>query len=251
MIKIKQIKNKIKKKYLWRKYHDIAHYMCRGKGLEIGALCYPYLFNSDCQLYYADIYDNNTMRNILKEIPLENLYSQKLVDLDFILKPPKFLLDQIEDNNFDFVYSSHVIEHTPNPISAIIDQIRVIKKGGVVYGIIPNKKNTYDRERKTTPAEVLIDKFKKGVFEHTLEEALDVINNTKDHDLYDSYKNNSDIIDLAKKMIKEKQGMHHYHVFDETNTIEMLLHAINKNNSYIEYFSGFENRDIHFAIKKY
>ena len=78
-----------------------------------------------------------------------------------------------------------------------------------------------------------------------------MINNTKDHDLYDSYKNNSDIIDLAKKMIKEKQGMHHYHVFDETNTIEMLLHAINKNNSYIEYFSGFENRDIHFAIKKY
>ena len=45
MRKIKKLKNKIKKKYLWRKYHDMAHYFCKGNGLEVGALCYPYLFN--------------------------------------------------------------------------------------------------------------------------------------------------------------------------------------------------------------
>ena len=38
MTKLKQFKNKLKKKYLWRKYHDMAHYFCKGKGLEIGAL---------------------------------------------------------------------------------------------------------------------------------------------------------------------------------------------------------------------
>ena len=79
MNKIKQFKNKIKKKYLWRKYHDMAHYFCKGNGLEVGALCYPYLFNEDCKLKYADIFENSKLRKILKDIPLDNLYHNNKV----------------------------------------------------------------------------------------------------------------------------------------------------------------------------
>ena len=63
-----------------------------------------------------------------------------MVDVEFILKPPKFLLESVSENTFDFVYSSHVIEHTPNPISALNDQLRVTKPGGMIYAVMPNKK---------------------------------------------------------------------------------------------------------------
>ncbi len=38
--------------------------------------------------------------------------------------------------------------------------------------------------------------------------------------------------------------------FDETNVLEMLIYLVKKKNAYIEYFSGLENRDIHFALRK-
>jgi len=96
--KFKQLKNKLKKKFLWRKYHDMAHYFCKGKGLEVGAMCYPYLFNSDCQLKYADIFENNELRRILNEIPLEKLYAEDLVQTDYLLKPPKYLFENIKND---------------------------------------------------------------------------------------------------------------------------------------------------------
>ena len=245
---IKQFKNKLKKKYLWRKYNDMAHYFCKGNGLEIGALCYPYLFNNDCELKYADIFENTELRNIIENIPLENLYDKKLVKIDYILKPPKYSLDAINDREFNFVYSSHVLEHTPNPIFALNEQLRVIKPNGIVYGVLPNKKYTYDRLRKVTPAKDLIKKYENQIFDHTVDEALDVVKNTENHALYELHKDNA--LEYAKEIIRKKEGIHHFHTFDETNILEILLYLVKQNNFIIEYFSGFNNRDLHFALRK-
>ena len=124
-------------------------------------------------------------------IPSENLYDKKLVELDYILKPPKFFLEDIEDNKFDFVYSSQVLEHTPNPIAAIIEQLRIVNKNGIVYAVLPNKRYTYDRLRKITPAKDLIKKFENQIFDHTVEEALDVVENSDSHKLYELHKENA------------------------------------------------------------
>jgi len=42
-----------------------------------------------------------------------------------------------EDNSADFILSSHVIEHVPNPIAAFLEWQRVIKPGGYVVMIVP------------------------------------------------------------------------------------------------------------------
>ena len=226
----------------------MAHYFCKGSGLEVGAMCYPYLFNSDCKMKYADIFDNNELRRLYDEIPLENLYSEDLVRTDYVLKAPKYLFEVIESNTFDFVYSSHSLEHTPNPISALNDQIRITKPGGIIYSVIPNKKNTYDRLRKTTPPSILINKFEKNIYEHSIDEAIDVVKNTDSHAIYEPYKKNP--LNFAKEIIRKKEGIHHFHTFDETNTLEILIYLVKKNSAYIEYFSGFQERDIHFALRK-
>ena len=68
---------------------------------------------------------------------------------------------------------------------------------------MPNKKNTYDRTRKVTPSDILINKFEKDIFEHTIDEALDVIKNTDSHALYEPHKDNP--LEYAKEIIKKKK----------------------------------------------
>lgn len=56
-------------------------------------------------------------------------------------------LNGLEDEQFDFVYSSHTLEHMPNPGIALRNWYRVLKKGGYLIIYIPHrdlyeKKNT-------------------------------------------------------------------------------------------------------------
>lgn len=43
----------------------------------------------------------------------------------------------VEDNSVDFVLSSHVLEHSPNPIAAFLEWQRVIRPGGYAVMILP------------------------------------------------------------------------------------------------------------------
>jgi len=62
-----------------------------------------------------------------------------------------------KDNEFDFVCSSHVLEHLTNPIKALEEWIRVVKKGGSIYCGVPDKRLTFDHRRKRTTLLHLID----------------------------------------------------------------------------------------------
>jgi SAM-dependent methyltransferase len=227
---------------------DMAHYFCKGKGLEIGAMSAPYAFGAKCVVEYADIYDTNKLKKIIEKIPLPNLYRESYVPIKYQLKAPHYGLEMIASNFFDFVYSSHSLEHTPNPIWALVEQLRVIKTGGIIYAAIPNKNNTYDINRNSTPVEKLIQKYVDLVFEPTFDEALDVVVNTVGHPLYELHKSNAKM--YAQQILIEKEGIHHFFVFDELNTLSMLLYVSKFSKATIEYFSASKDRDIQFALRK-
>jgi SAM-dependent methyltransferase len=227
---------------------DMAHYFCKGNGLEIGAMSAPYAFGNKCTVEYADIYDTNQLKKIIGKIPLPNLYQGSYVPIKYQLKAPHYGLEMIASNFFDFVYSSHSLEHTPNPIWALIEQLRVIKTGGIIYAAIPNKNYTYDINRNSTPVEKLIQKYVDLEFEHTFGEALDVVVNTVDHPLYKLHKANAKM--YAQQILSEKEGIHHFFVFDEVNTLDMLLYISEISKATIEYFSASKGRDIQFALRK-
>tara|TARA_E500000331_G_scaffold357679_1_gene420347 strand:- start:3409 stop:3909 length:501 start_codon:yes stop_codon:yes gene_type:complete len=42
-----------------------------------------------------------------------------------------------EDDSFDRVIATHVLEHIPDPVSALTEKVRVIKPGGVLSLILP------------------------------------------------------------------------------------------------------------------
>ena len=49
------------------------------------------------------------------------------------------LMESIEDNYFDFVHSSHCLEHMVNPYISLNNWIRILKPGGHLVCIIPDE----------------------------------------------------------------------------------------------------------------
>jgi len=72
---------------------------------------------------------------------------------------------------FDAVYSCHVLEHTPNPRQVILDQLSLVKLGGIVIGHTPNgskqfreqRKNEFHRSWGQVHPVLLAEKFIQGV----------------------------------------------------------------------------------------
>lgn len=47
-------------------------------------------------------------------------------------------LDGLAANSLDYVYSSHCLEHLPNPVAALTRWLAVIKPGGYLYVVVPD-----------------------------------------------------------------------------------------------------------------
>ena len=48
-------------------------------------------------------------------------------------------LEQIDDETYDFVYSSHTLEHMPDPATALVNWWRVVKPCGFLILYIPHR----------------------------------------------------------------------------------------------------------------
>ena len=49
------------------------------------------------------------------------------------------LMSTVEDNSFDFVHSSHCLEHMRNPSVALDNWLRILKPGGYIVCLIPDE----------------------------------------------------------------------------------------------------------------
>ena len=64
----------------------------------------------------------------------------------------------LPDESQDFVISSHVLEHFPDPIKALKEWHRVIRRGGYIFMIVPHKERTFDKENRRTTLKELTDR---------------------------------------------------------------------------------------------
>jgi SAM-dependent methyltransferase len=63
------------------------------------------------------------------------------------------------DNSLDYVASSHVLEHVANPIRALCEWYRVLRPGGVIYMIVPDRRLTFDHGREVTTVEHMFQDY--------------------------------------------------------------------------------------------
>lgn len=62
-------------------------------------------------------------------------------------------------HSLDYVVASHVLEHVANPIAALAEWYRVVKPGGLIYLVVPNRRAAWDHRRELTTVAHLIDDF--------------------------------------------------------------------------------------------
>lgn len=65
-----------------------------------------------------------------------------------------------EDDAVDFVLASHVVEHFPDPISALEEWVRVARRYVVV--VVPHRDRTFDRDRELTPIDEFVRRREQG-----------------------------------------------------------------------------------------
>ncbi|MDD1013891.1 class I SAM-dependent methyltransferase [Pseudomonas rubra] len=143
----------------------LANKYCQGSGLEIGAGSHNAFYLPDCLnlgpcdgvsfLYPLDLKDFNLYANEQANYETPPARIDALGD---------FMDIPYADETFDYLISSHVIEHVPNLFAAYAEASRVVKNEGVFFCIFPKRNaDPNDRVRALTTLESMIDAFEKRI----------------------------------------------------------------------------------------
>jgi hypothetical protein len=74
----------------------------------------------------------------------------------------------VQDESYDFVLASHVLEHLANPLRALMEWKRILRLGGVVLVIVPHKAGTFDHRRSFSTFSHVEEDYRKNVTEADL-----------------------------------------------------------------------------------
>lgn len=107
--------------------HQPALKYCIGQGVELGAAAHN-PFGLEGAINIAPCDDNELYK--AAQVKMCGAY----VEIDHCAEAH---LLPMEAGSLDYVISSHVVEHLPNPIAAFFEWNRVLKHGGIVLMIVP------------------------------------------------------------------------------------------------------------------
>lgn len=138
---------------------DLIGLSVRGDVLEIGPGSRPFTVALDANVKYADRSieggrDKNFPELIGQPPGVQAHYN---IDLD------TEGLSQLESNSFDGLVASHVIEHVANPLGVLGEFFRVLRDGGKLLLVVPDRTRTFDAVRLPTPFSVPLSKYRAGV----------------------------------------------------------------------------------------
>ncbi len=125
----------------------------------------------------------------------------------------------ISDHRYDFLLSSHNLEHVSNPVKALKEWIRVVKPGGAIIILLPDYRRTFDRLRQPTLLEHMLEDYRLGKDEADLTHLAEIL---ELHDLSrDRAAGTKEEFRIRSLRNFENRCLHH-HVFDENNSRQLL-----------------------------
>lgn len=209
-----------------KSYDLVKKVVSYGNGLEIGGLSpifqkknilpiYPHINRLDnCNFSYHTVWEEDLNKG------LTYTYDEKReAGRQFILEATD--LSEIKSESYDFLLSSHVLEHTANPIKALHEWIRVVKTKGHLILLIPHKDGTFDHNRPTTSLEHLIQDYENNTTEKDLTH-LDEILKLHDLSMDKAAGTYVEFHDRSKKNY-ENRCLHH-HVFNVKLVVQLIDH---------------------------
>lgn len=211
--------------YQYRKF--FANQYLHGDGIEVGALNHPLAVPETARIKYVDRLSVADLRRHYPE-----LADEPLVEVDIIDNGEH--LQTVEEASQDFLIANHFIEHCQDPIRTIENLLRVIKKDGILYLAVPDKRYSFDSDRPITPFEHLLKDYEEGP-EHSKEshyqEWTELVIKEQDQDK---------IKDIVKKLIKRDYSIH-FHVWQSIDFLDFLISLKNYLNFPLEVQRLFEN----------
>jgi predicted SAM-dependent methyltransferase len=115
----------------------------RGGGLEVGGLNCAMPVAKGVKVTFVD---RMPQHELLRQYP--ELAGTPLVPVDVVDDGER--LSTFADASQDFVITGHFLEHTQDPIGTLKAHLRVVKSGGIVLVVVPNRECTFDRDRPAT-----------------------------------------------------------------------------------------------------
>lgn len=220
----------------WRKYFSA---LLVGKGLDIGPLHRPMVTHSDMAVTYVDQYPLKILRDYYPELADKEIIAPDVID-------NAERLETFFPYTQDFVIAAHVIEHMRDPIRAVANWMRVLRKGGMLYLVIPDKRTNFDRNRVRTSLAHLIGDYEKPSLtrdeEHYIDYAIHV----------DGKEDGEEALEHARELEKRAYSIH-FHVFLPKD-VDKLLNWISNNVVPMRILEGpvmgRSDGEFHFLIEK-
>lgn len=133
---------------------DVQHM----RGLEIGPLASPVVRKDEGEVLYIDHTDAQGLRAKYARDPGMQDRLADIVDVDYVMQPGQSLSEVVNPAPpFDYVIASHLIEHIPDIVGWIQDVASVLRQGGFLYLVIPDKRFCFDINRSITEVADVID----------------------------------------------------------------------------------------------
>jgi SAM-dependent methyltransferase len=130
-------------------------------------------------------------------------------------------LGGIPSKSYDFVLSSHVLEHTANPILALKEWVRLLKDRGLLIMLLPHRDGTFDHRRPVTTMQHLISDFESCMAEDDLTHMPEIL---ALHDLERDPAAGNWATFKARSERNYENRCFHQHVFDTRLAVKLVDH---------------------------
>ncbi len=196
-------------------------------GLEVGGPSRTFTPVGEVPAYpYADRVDNT---NFAQVTVWEGAIAAGMTFQFDAAKPPgrQYVHDatdlrSIPTGTYDFILSSHTLEHVANPLRVLDEWRRVLTDDGAILITLPHPDGTFDHQRPTTTLAHLIADHDEHVEEDDLTHLDEILQH---HDLSRD-KNARDFESFRLRSLDNRHNRClHHHVFDARSTVALIDHA--------------------------
>ena len=130
-------------------------------------------------------------------------------------------LSEINSSEYDFILSSHMLEHTANPLKALSEWTRILKDDGFIIILLPHRDGIFDHQRPVTTLNHMIEDFEYETQEDDLTHLPEIL---MLHDL--SLDSTAGTLQSFKERSENnfENRCLHQHVFDTNLAVNLLHH---------------------------
>jgi SAM-dependent methyltransferase len=130
-----------------------------GHGLELGPGHVPYPVPPGAAVRLVDQWTPDANRVLFYELPDDTTFPQP----DLVANLDLDRLQAVQPDSQDFVIASHILEHLAEPIGMLADIHRVLRPGGVLLLLLPDRRRTFDQNRFGTGLAHVVSEHERGV----------------------------------------------------------------------------------------